>query len=83
MLKLTQRCVVLFIGELIVLSHEDVVTNILSRSEILGSEGELYDKYNNRRTLLYNTNPVYDLNKFIKTIPSHQRKYEGKYIFIK
>ncbi len=63
--------------------HERIVTKLLSDKEIIGSDGELYDEDNNRVNLLFNSNPLFDLTHFLKTLPPEPSRWGSKYIFVK
>lgn len=65
------------------LSHEDIVTKLLSTQEILGIDGEFYDEDYNRVIPQYISNPIYDLNNFLKKHPTEPSRFGEKYIFVK
>ena len=55
------------------LTNEEIVTKLLSSSEILQV------KNNNK----FITNTIYNLGEFLNNIKKEPSPYEGKYIFIK
>ena len=57
------------------LSHEDIVTRLLSKREIL--------EHNNNINKLYSTNPAYDLNLYLKNKKTEPSRFGDKYIFVK
>ena len=57
------------------LSHEDIVTRLLSKREIL--------QHNNNTNQLYSTNPAYDLNLYLKNKKPEPSRFGDKYIFVK
>ena len=65
------------------LSHEDIVTRLLSKREIIGSDGEFYDKDNNRICPLFISVPEYDLSFYLKNAPKEPSRWGDKYMFVK
>ena len=65
------------------LSHEEVVTRLLSKREIIGTDGEFYDKDNNRMSPLFVSSPDYDLTFQLKNAPKEPSRWGNKYIFVK
>ena len=65
------------------LSHEDIVTRLLSKREIIGADGEFYDEDNNRINPLFTNNPLYDLTHYIKNAPKEPSRWGAKYMFVK
>ena len=61
------------------LSHEDTVTNLLSKREILRINFE--DDILSEKML--SANPVYDLTHFLKTAGPEPSKWGEKYMFVK
>ena len=61
------------------LSHEDIVTNLLSKREIL----RINFKNDILNEKMLSTNPIYDLNLFLNTSASEPSQWGEKYIFIK
>lgn len=59
-----------------VYSHEDIVTKLLSSSEILQT-----DRLG--RNKLSCTNPIYDLTLFLQTSEAEPSRFGEKYIFVK
>ena len=61
------------------LTHEDIVTKILSDGEIIK-----VDYTNDELTSqMYTTNPTYDLGNFLKTAPKEVNRWDDKYLFVK
>ncbi len=58
------------------LSHEDIVTKLLSTEEILDDAAE----YTNNCAISY---PAYDLNKFLKQSSTTKKNTDSRYIFVK
>ena len=58
------------------LSHEDIVTKMLSNREIINAN---YDELN---TKMYSTNPMYDLTHYLKTAKPEPSKWGEKYLFV-
>ena len=56
------------------LSHEDIVTRILSNREILHCD---YDE-----SVMYSTNPRYDLTHYLKTAKPEPSRWGIKYVFV-
>ena len=65
------------------LSHEDIVTMLLSKREIIGIDGEFYDEDNNRINPLFNSAPRYDLTFYLKNAPKEPSRGGDKYMFVK
>ena len=61
------------------LSQEDIVTRILSDSEILKVNYE-DDVLNSK---MYASNPIYDLNTFLNKVKDQPSKWGDKYVFVK
>ena len=58
------------------LSHEDIVTRLLSKREIINTN--LYEL----NTKMYSTNPLYDLTHFLKTAKPEPSRWGEKYKFV-
>ena len=61
------------------LSQEDIVTKILSDDEIL-KVNYVEDELNK---CMYSTNPLYDLNHFLKTASKEPSRWGEKYVFVR
>ena len=61
------------------LSQEDIVTNLLSKREIIRINFK--DDISNEKML--STNPIYDLTLFLKTAGPEPSRWGSKYIFVK
>ena len=64
-------------------AHEDIVTKLLSNREIIGSDGELFDREYRRVDPIYSTPVKYDLNNYMKTAPKELSRWGDKYMFVK
>ena len=58
------------------LSHEDTVTRMLSRGEIL-------DITQDEEHYMFTTNPLYDLTHYLKTNKPELSRWGEKYVFVK
>ena len=61
------------------LSHEDIVTKILSDGEIIKVDFT-NDELNSQMYMSY---PSYDLGGFLKTAPKEVNRWDDKYLFVK
>ena len=57
------------------LSHEDIVTRMLSKREILEANSGMGKK-------IYSTNPAYDLSLYLKTAKPEPSRWGAKYKFV-
>lgn len=57
------------------LSHEDIVTRMLSKREILNGRSI-------ENTKMYSTNPTYDLTHYLKTAKPEPSRWGDKYKFV-
>ena len=60
------------------LTQEDIVTQILSKNEIIH-----IDRTQDLKSDKFPLNPNYDLNEFLKLSELEQKCFRGKYIFVK
>ena len=61
------------------ITHEDIVTRILSKCEIINvnfQDDDLKEK-------MFVSNPLYDLTHFLKTAGPEPSRWGAKYIFVK
>ena len=58
------------------LSHEDIVTRMLSKSEIIDA-----NIVNEQKT--FATNPLYDLSHYLENVKNEPSRWDDKYMFVK
>ena len=68
------------LGVCMELTQEQVVTKLLSNSEILERD---YVEEMFEGTKTYQTNPKYDLTHYLNTTKAQPKRFDEKYLFVK